>query len=144
MWENLFKYKLAINLSLIHVLIILFIVQTIDNFPIVKEGSNNNFRGLFSGEDIVKEINEECLDNTNILKYTVVLNSTAFLLNLNKTSRRQLYSSIKELDGENIGVESGKAFATTINTNFPNSKIYYNSTDNLISALLQGEIAVFC
>ena len=143
MWENLFKYKQTINLSLIHVLIILFIVQTIDNFPIVKEGSNNNFRGLVSGEDIIKEINEECLDNTNILKYTVVLNSTAFLLNLNKTSRRQLYSSIKELDGENIGVESGKAFAATINTNFPNSKIYYNSTDNLISALLQGEIEAF-
>lgn len=143
MWENLCKYKPNINFSLIHVLIILFIFQIIYSFPRMKEGSNNNFRGLVSGEDIVKEINEECNDNTNILKYTVVLNSTAFLLNLNKTSRRQLYSSIKELDGKNIGVESGKTYEDTIKTNFPNSKIYYNSTDNLISALLQGEIEAF-
>ena len=143
MWENLCKYKPNINFSLIHVLIILFIFQTIYSFPRMKEVSNNNFRGLVSGEDIVKEINEECNDNTNILKYTVVLNSTAFLLNLNKTSRRQLYSSIKELDGKNIGVESGKTYEDTIKTNFPNSKIYYNSTDNLILALLQGEIEAF-
>ena len=143
MWENLCKYKPNINFSLIHVLIILFIFQIIYSFPRMKEGSNNNFRGLVSGEDIVKEINEECNDNTNILKYTVVLNSTAFLLNLNKTSRRQLYSSIKELDGKNIGVESGKTYEDTIKTNFPNSKIYYNSTDNLILALLQGEIEAF-
>ena len=44
-------------------------------------------------------------------------------LNLNKTSRRQLYSSIKDLDGKNIGVETGKTFVDTINKNFPNSKI---------------------
>ena len=143
MWENLCKYNPIINFSLFHVLIILFIFQTIYSFPIMKEGSKNNFRGLVSGEDIVKEINEECQDNTNILKYTIVLNSTAFLLNLHKTSRRQLYSSIKELDGENIGVEKGKTFADTINTKFPNSKIYYYSTENLISALLQGEIEAF-
>ena len=143
MWENLCKYKPNINFSLIHVLIILFIFQIIYSFPRMKEGSNNNFRGLVSGEDIVKEINEECNDNTNILKYTVVLNSTAFLLNIHKTSRRQLYSSIKELDGENIGIEKGKTFADTINTKFPNSKIYYYSTENLISALLQGEIEAF-
>ena len=143
MWENLCKYKIIVNFSLFHFLIVLFIFQTIYNFPIITEASKKSFRGLISGEDIVKEINEECLDNINILKYTVVLNSTAFLLNLNKTSRRQLYSSIKELDGKNIGVETGKTFADTININFPNSKIYYNSADNLISTLLQGEIEAF-
>ena len=145
MWENLSKYKLTINCSFLHLLILLFILQTIHNFPIIKESSKNNFRGLVTGEDIVKEINEDCLDNTNNLKYTIVLNSTAFLLNyLSKTSRRQLYSSIKDLNGKNIGMETGKTFTDAINSNFPNSKVYnYTSFDFLMTALLKGEIKAF-
>lgn len=144
MWESIHKYKLTFKFSFFHFLIISFILQKISNSPINKEASKNNFRGLVTGEDIVKEINEECQDNINILKYTVVLNSTAFLANLSKTSRRQLYSSIEELDGENIGMEKGKTFIDKISFNFPNSEIYnYTTFDSELTALLKGEIKAF-
>ena len=132
------------NYFLLIVLIILSIVEigkcSLNN----NKYSKNAFRKLITGYDIVKQINEQCMEDTNILKYKIVLNSTAFLYNLNISSRRILYSSIKELDGKNIGVEQGKTFSDLIKINFPKSEIfYYNSPNSLTLALLQNKIEAF-
>ena len=131
---------------LLSILTLLLIFQNGNTSPREKEPLDlqKSFRKLISGEDIVKQIAEECIDNSNTLKYSIVLNSTAFLANLNEISRRRLYTSIKDLDGQNIGMEYGKTFENLIKTNFPNSKINkYDSNDKLIMALLKGNIEGF-
>jgi hypothetical protein len=90
-----------------------------------KNISINPIRNLISGNDIVKQINEQCLENTNILKYNIIMNTTAFLLNFNISSKRNLLSSIKDLDGKNIGAERGKDYEDLIKNNFPLSNIDY-------------------
>ena len=109
-----------------------------------KNTSKNSFRKLLTGNDIVKKIEEQCTDNSNILKYNIVLNSTAFLYNLEASSKRNLLSSIKELDGKTIGVEQGKTFSDLIKINFPNSEILYSDSPNsLILDLLKSKIDAF-
>lgn len=130
------------------IILISCLYQTINSSQIKNESLLQSYskshRKLVTGYDIVKQINEECLESTNILKYNIVFNSTAFLLNLSTSSRRNLFSSIKELDGENLGVENGKTYADLIKTNFPKSYLnYYDSTTSLIMSLLQGKIKGF-
>ena len=101
-----------------------------------KNISINPIRNLVSDYDIVKQINEECLENTNILKYTIIVNTTAFLLNLNYSSKRNLLLSIKELNEKNIGAEREKEYEDLIKNNFPFTNIiYHNSTEKLLLSL---------
>ena len=136
-----------INNFLLIALIIISILKIINNSPALiqsKNNSPNSFRKLISGYDIVKQIDEQCIENTNILRYNIILNSTAFLLNLNIATRRSLYSSISELNGKNIGVERGKSYADLIKINFPTSNVqYYESATSLIMSLLQRKIEAF-
>lgn len=135
--------QIKINTFLIIALIIISLFKIASNSPVIKQ-SENPIRKLISGSDIVRQINEQCVENTNILKYNIIINSTAFLLNLNASTRRNLYSSISELNGKNIGVERGKTYADLINTNFPLSSVQYEeSTTSLIMSLLQGKIEAF-
>ena len=119
--------------------------NSITNEIKLKDQSSFPLRNLIQGSDIVKYIKEECIDNLNILKYTIVLNSTAFILNLNSQKRNlDTYTSLNELNGENIGIMSGKTYDDLIRLNCPNSQIIsYDSTSSLIMALLQGKIKGF-
>ena len=141
--KNIFHIN---NFFIIFIFYTLF--QIIKNSPTKepKQQSSSLLRYLVQGNDIVKQINEQCIDNANLLKYTIVLNSTAFLLYLNDKRRRNLntYTSLKELNGQNIGVITGKTYADLITINCPNSQlIYYDSTNSLMMALLQGKIKGF-
>ena len=109
-----------------------------------KNISLNHIRNLISGYDIVKQINEQCLENENILKYNIIVNTTAFLLNLNIPLKRNLLSSIKDLNGKNIGVESGEEYEDLIKNNFPLSNIYnYSSRGKQLLDLLKQIIDAF-
>ena len=147
MKKNPYLKKLYIH-SFLLIILICCLYQTLNSSQIKNESLlksySKSYRKLVTGYDIVKQINEECLESTNILKYNIVLNSTAFLLNLGTSSRRNLFSSIKELDGENLGVENGKTYADLIKMNFAKSNLnYYDSTSSLIMSLLQGKIKGF-
>lgn len=129
-----------INYFVLILLITLSIIKISQTSPVIKPTSNP-LRQLITGNEIVKQIDEQCLENTNILKYTIILNSTAFLLNLNISSRRNLYSSIKELDGKDIGIENGNTYEDLIKANFPSSNIKYSeSTNTLLMSLLFGNV----
>ena len=143
MLQNGNNYISHINYFLLIILIIFPMFKLSKNNP-SKNISINPIRNLISGNDIVKQINEQCLENTNILKYNIIMNATAFLLNFNISSKRNLLSSIKDLDGKNIGAERGKDYEDLIKNNFPLSNIdYEDSTDKLILSLLQGKIDAF-
>ena len=129
-----------INYFVLILLITLSIIKISQTYPVIKP-TYNPLRKLITGNEIVKQIDEQCLENTNILKYTIILNSTAFLLNLNISSRRNLYSSIKELDGKDIGIENGNTYEDLIKANFPSSNIKYSeSTNTLLMSLLFGNV----
>ena len=128
--------NINLNYFLLILLIALSIVKISKNSPVSKEISNP-LRNLLEGQDIVKQIEEQCLENANILKYNIILNSTAFLLNLNISTRRILYSTIKELDGKDIGIEKGSNYEDLIKANFPSSTIKYSETiESLLMSLL--------
>ena len=145
---RLYKTKLIIfeNNFLLIFLIICSITKLSINTEKIYDTNNNisqkTLRRLISGNEIVKKLEEQCLENTNILKYNVILNSTAFLLNFTTSSRRNLYSSIKELDGKNIGVIKNKAYIDSIKAYFPSSNLHYYESINslLLGLLMTGEI----
>ena len=141
------KHRIFINNFSLIFLIIFSIIKLSNNTEKIYKSDKNNIspnslRRLLAGIDIIKKIDEQCLEDVNILKYNIILNSTAFLLNLNSSSRRSLYSSIKELDGKDIGIIKNKAYIDSIKAYFPSSKIHYYESINLLllGLLMTGEI----
>ena len=144
------KHRIFINNFSLIFLIIFSIIKLSNNTEKIYKSDKNNIspnslRRLLAGIDIIKKIDEQCLEDVNILKYNIILNSTAFLLNLNSSSRRSLYSSIKELDGKDIGIIKNKAYIDSIKAYFPSSKIHYYESINLLllGLLMTGEIEAF-
>ena len=134
------KNNINLNYFLLIILITLSIVKISCNTSVSKE-IFNPLRNLIEGSDIVKQIDEQCLENVNILKYNIILNSTAFLLNLNISKRRHLYSTIKDLDGKDIGIEKGNNYEDLIKAYFPSSTTKYSeSTERLLMSLLFNNV----
>ena len=132
--------NIHLNYFLLIILITLSIVKISSN-PSVSKEISNPLRNLIEGSDIVKQIDEQCLENVNVLKYNIILNSTAFLLNLNISKRRNLYSTIKDLDGKDIGIEKGNNYEDLIKAYFPSSTTKYSeSTERLLMSLLFNNV----
>lgn len=87
---------------------------------------------------------EKILKRRWVLLLTMVIVPTVLALCMPTLAKADAYSSLQDLDGKRIGVQTGTTFDQIVLDNLPDAKIsYYNSYPDMAEALLANKISGF-